>query len=538
MPQSVPRLFRGPLAAKLLAAFGVDARRYWLLVDLFGELADRRDLFIQIGASGSALKYGALFYLVFSGLLGLLIALAHPSATVCLAICLGITAFLLLVTLLPEAGNSLVNPVEGLVLAHQPVDGATYTAAKLTHLLRILAYLVPSINLVPSLVGWTLPGSLPAYPLVHMAAAYLMGLAVGLGCCALYGWLTLLFPASRLKSAGQWLEMSPWLVMLVLQFNRDWLKKTPLGWAAIDPRLRWPVAAIAAGIALFLMAMGLRALSADYLAKVAGIVQGRSRQSAAPRRRPAAGLVSRWLGGPPALGGFDYASILMRRDSQFRRQVFTVLAPLLVNVAAVFEGARLNPFEGPFSPMHIFPHALGIACLVLASIVTGGSHPRAAWIFLLVQDCNLAPFARGIVLAFAWLIVGLPNLVILALLAWTWSPADALLFVAFSVSVSLAYLAASLHLIEGLPFARQVEPSQGSALLPIMLAAGLVTGVAVALQHYLLFGSRPLVLGSALLAGAAGVIACRYSVKGLEESIRFHLANLSFEASSLYREVN
>jgi hypothetical protein len=28
-------------------------------------------------------------------------------------------------------------------LAHQPIEGATYTAAKLTHLLRILLHLVP-----------------------------------------------------------------------------------------------------------------------------------------------------------------------------------------------------------------------------------------------------------------------------------------------------------------------------------------------------------------------------------------------------------
>ncbi len=46
-----------------------------------------------------------------------------------------------------------MNPVEAHVLAHQPINGATYVAAKLTHLVRILLYLVPAMNAIPAFGG-------------------------------------------------------------------------------------------------------------------------------------------------------------------------------------------------------------------------------------------------------------------------------------------------------------------------------------------------------------------------------------------------
>jgi hypothetical protein len=526
---------RSPFVARLLKRLGIDARRYWLLLDLFEELTDRRDLYSQFGASGAGLKFAALMYLFFFGLMGVVFALGHPPAITFLAVFLGLTAMLILVTLLPETGNSLVNPSEGMLLAHQPIDGATYTAAKLTHLLRIVVYLVPAINLVPALMGWNTRGSYPAYPLVHMAAALLVGVAMGLTSCALYGWLTLLVPARRLKSAGQWLDLAPWLIFVVFQFNREWLKRAPAAWAALDPRLKTSIAAIGAAVTVALMLIGLRALSSDYLVKVASIAQGRARR-AAPARR-ARSWKTAWLRDPAVRAGFDYAAIMIRRDHQFRRQAFTVLAPLLINAAALFQGLSANPFEGKFSALHVFPHALGIASLVLASVIAGGSHPQASWIFLLVPERNLGPFSSGLAQSLAWMIAGIPNILILALLAWTWGPSDALLFAAFSTAVSLAYFAASLHLIEGLPFSKQPDPARQSTLLPIMIVAGLVTALVVAFQHFLLFHSRALVMAAAAIITAGAVVARRYSLNALEGAIRFHLSTLALETSSLYREV-
>lgn len=526
---------RGPFFARLLNRLGIDARRYWLLVDLFEELTDRRDLYSQVGATGAGLKFAALLYMFIFGLLGVLFALSHPPAAVYQSVFLFLTAVLMLVTMLPETGNSLVNPSEGMLLAHLPIDGATYTAAKLTHLLKIVLYLVPAINLIPALMGWSARDSSPAYPLLHLAAAFAAGLAMGLVSCSLYGWLALLVPPRRLKTAGQWLELSPWLLFVLLQFGSGGLKRLPELWTALDPRIRLPLAVAGGVLTLVLMLGGLRALSSDYLVKVASIAQGRSRRPAAPRRR-APGWKLPWLRDPAARAGFAYASIMIRRDHQFRRQALTVLAPLLVNVAALAKGVRVNPFAGEFSAIHLFPHAVGIAGLVLAAVIAGGSHPRASWIFLLVPPHILGPFSRGLALSLGALLVGAPNLLLLAVLAWNWRLPDAAHFAAFSTAVSLAYFAAALHLIEGVPFASQPDPERQRALLPVMIASGAVTAIVVAFQHFFLFHSRPLVLAAAAILAPAAAIACRYSMRALEDTIRFHLSTLALESGSLYRE--
>src|SRR5664280_12054 len=157
--EAVQRYLRGPAVSRVLRRFGIDPHRYWLLVDLFGELTDRREMLGHLGRDGVGLKMIAGIYGLFTAVLaGIQVLLAVPVGTY-FATFLGITALMLLMVLLSETSNSLVNPVEGLVLAHQPINGATYTAAKLTHLLRVLAYIVPSLNLLPALGGILLPGA-------------------------------------------------------------------------------------------------------------------------------------------------------------------------------------------------------------------------------------------------------------------------------------------------------------------------------------------------------------------------------------------
>src|SRR6185503_15943184 len=67
-----------------------------------------------------------------------------------LAICLFATVFLMYNFLLSEMANLLVNPTEGLALAHQPVGGLTYVAAKLTHFAGFIVIGVLSLNLFPA----------------------------------------------------------------------------------------------------------------------------------------------------------------------------------------------------------------------------------------------------------------------------------------------------------------------------------------------------------------------------------------------------
>ena len=185
--------------------------------------------------------------------------------------------------LLSETANSLVNPVEGLVLAHQPINGATYTAAKLTHLLRVLAYTVPALNLLPALAGLFCPKAPWTYPLLHFSLP-----ACSAGdrafCCAFFGWLIRFFPPARLKTIGQIAEgrrpcCSSSLCRALPALCQDQSTRR-------CPCLR-PGMLLLLGIALRLppslgVIFGLRALSGDYLVRVSAIVHGASH--ARPRR--------------------------------------------------------------------------------------------------------------------------------------------------------------------------------------------------------------------------------------------------------------
>ena len=141
--EALQRYLRGPAVSRVLCRFGIDPRRYWLLIDLFGELTDRREMLGHLGRDGISLKMIAIIYAVSTAFLAAIQTLLGVAVRTYVATFLGITALMLFMVLISETSNSLVNPVEGLVLAHQPINGATYTAAKLTHLLRVLGYIVP-----------------------------------------------------------------------------------------------------------------------------------------------------------------------------------------------------------------------------------------------------------------------------------------------------------------------------------------------------------------------------------------------------------
>jgi hypothetical protein len=115
---------------RVLRTLGINPRQYWLLMDLFRQLSERRDMFNQLGRDETTLKNVTLLYFAMASIGGVAAVLVGASLDHFFYGCLAYTGFMLLSVLLPETSNSLVNPVEALVLAHQPIDGATYTAAK------------------------------------------------------------------------------------------------------------------------------------------------------------------------------------------------------------------------------------------------------------------------------------------------------------------------------------------------------------------------------------------------------------------------
>ena len=528
---------RGPRIARVLESLGIDARRYWLLVDLFGQLCERGEMLDQLGQNGVALKMMAWLYGGISTLVAVMLIATGASLRIYISTFLVLTAFLLLASLLSETGNSLVNPVEGLVLAHQPIGGSTYTAAKLTHLVRIVLYLVPAVNLAPALGGLLLKGTAWWYPPAHLAAGFLLGMLSALLCCAAFGWLMRLVPARRLKAAGQFAGAIPFLGMMYLQSFQNWIRHASFSdWLPAQPAARWGMALTFALGAAAIVLLGIRSLSADYLIHVSGMMHG----AAAPRksRRWRIGESAAGLGGPAGRAGFAYVARMMRRDWQFRRQLIPMLACVLMMLAPLAaRGWEIDPFSGRFSPMHLFPHACGMLLFFVCTLLPFGSDHKGAWVFLSAPAQALGGFARGIH-ALLWIeIVVAPHLLLFALLAWFWGVGHAALFVSYSVSVASLVLALELRLVNSVPFTRPFDNSRGASLLPLMFLGGLTMAVVVGLQHYFVFRSAAIVAGATLIAGAAAWWLTRNSLAAMEASMRYHLGLLTAEAGDFYKEV-
>jgi len=525
--------------SRLLKACGINPRHYWLLMDLFGQLSERHEFMSQLGRSGFALKAMAWWYLAASVLFSLLLVLTHAHLTRYLSTFLAMTVLLLLGLLVSETNNSLVNPVEGLVLAHQPIDGATYTAAKLTHLGRILLYVVPALNVVPAVAGLTLRRAPWFYPFLHMLAAFSLGVLMALFCCAVFGWLIRFVPAPRLKTVGNWTELVVWMAMISLPQASYFLSHVHLSvWLPAPGVPRVALAILVAVLMSGSVVFGIRSLSVDYMLRVSSIVHGGTSVERKVKGLRASGGIAGCFGGQLGRAGFEFVSQMMTRDWQFLRQAVPLVPMLILAGVVMAPGLRTTPFSGHFTMLHILPHTFGFMLFSICSVLAYGNDYKGAWIFLLAPAGALERFARGV---FALLWVGfivIPHLFILALLAWFWGTQPAAVFVAYSLAVASFYLGLELRLIEGVPFTRQPGVSQAFMLMPIMVLGALSIGVAVAVQYFLVFRSVGTALTTTAIVAASACLLTRSSLRSLGASMRYHLGLLSGESSALYREVN
>jgi hypothetical protein len=526
----------------LLSWCGIDARRYWLLMDLFQQLSSRGEMLDQMGLNGFALKQAALLYFVMTAFLCLIFVVTQPAVTVYFAVFMAITAVLLLGILLSEAGNSLFNPAEAMVLAHQPINGATYTAAKLSHLVRIVLYLVPGINAVPALAGLLLKGSTWYYPIFHLAAAFAVGLAAALLCCALFGWMLRVIPMRRLKAASQLAGSLPFLGVMSMGPAGNLIRRLHLHVRVADqlarPAVRWGLGiAIGAGVIF-----GIRSLTADYLIRVSSLTRGGASAGSRARKSKLGGglsfLVRRFLGGQPAVAGFAFVSRMMLRDFQFRRQMIPMAVFPLISLGSAFSaGWPPDPFSGRFTPLHLLPHLLGMLLLFICMFLRYGNDYKGVWIFLSIPSRAFDGFAHG-VFAVLWItVILIPHLIVFPVLAWLWGIPHALPFITFSITAASVYLGLELRMIENIPFSTQIDPSRQSVGLTLMLGGGIVASIAVGVQYWLVFRSPAGVAVSAAALGVAAYFATRASLSTLAVSMRYNLGLVSQEAGKLYKEI-
>jgi hypothetical protein len=532
------RLLRGMAATRLLHAAGIDARRYWLLTDLFRDMAERREILSQLGRDGITLKFASWMYAGLGGFLCLMFLKSPPSATTFLAMFSGFTAMLLACTLVSEAGNSLVNPAEGLVLAHQPIDGATYTAAKLTHLLRVVGMLAPALNAIPALVSfWLLKDPAWYYPPIHMFITYCVGLLVALYACAVFGFLLRFVPPARLKSVGQVVEALPFFAMMFA--SQIWRTAGPAfsRWMPAGGPVRRNALIAAPMVAGVVMVMGIRSLSADYLARLSAIVHGGGQGKVKVRRSRVGDAVARWLGGPAARGGFSYTAQLMRRDWTFRRQLLSMIPVAISPLVALAKSTKSDPFAGAFSPVHFLPHIFGIVLFMTCVVMVYGNDYKGSWVFLLAPSRAFDSFACGVYGLLWFAMIAVPHLLLAAPLMWFWGVAHAAAFLGYSMAAGSFYLGLELRLIDGVPFTKQPVTSRGVYFMGIMVVGGMMMAIAVAVQYFLLFHSMTAVVAAMMVIATAAWAITRASLTSLAVTMRYNLGLESAEVPSMFQEV-
>ena len=530
------RFFRGTAFAWLLERCGIEPHRYWLLVDLFQTLSKRQEV-VRMGSHNQSLRFFTIFWFILSSIISLLMAVGGASSGIYLLVFVGLTVFALSLVLISEVAENLVNPVEGLILAHQPVNGATWSGAKLTHLIKIVVYVVSGVNGVPALVGVFLFYNDVVYFPMHFAISLSVGVIVALLCCSLFGWLIRFIPVRRLKAAAAMAQVIPMCFWLGYNFLKLWKKNVvrwvasielPEAWLAVGgtvpggfPAL---LSVVGSGVAIFACVFGLRALSGDHLIRVSGLMHSGSRVRRGQGRRWKVGpWIARFAGGQASRAGFEYVRSMMVRDWQFLRHT-AINIPIVIFgfIAMIKYGWEVSPFAPGFAAIHFLPHWFGLMIVLTCPFLGYGNDYKGVWSFSIVPDSSLRPFVRGIYAVLWLMLVVVPNVVCLFVLAWSWGVWEAVFFIAYSTVVASLYLGVGLKLIDGVPFGKQMQPDRNAVTLGIMLIYSIAVGIAIGIQ-YVLFRWFVAVVVLTLVVGLGTYFLTRDTLVGFESRIRFQL---------------
>ena len=546
----VRRVFRGRAFAGLLERCGIEPRRYRVLVDLFHTLGARQEV---AGMDYGAMHAMMIVWFILSSLISFVMFAAGSTPGMYLVVFLAITVFQVSIVLVAEVSESLVNPVAGLILAHQPVNGATWSGAKLTHLIVVVVYIVTGINGVPALVGVLLPHTdrfvRLVYPPAHFLLALGAGLVVALLCCSLFGWLVRFVPVRRLKAAAALMQTVPMLCIFgfsyLREFGAELLRRAdsivlPAAWIAAGETMPggFPALLGAAGVAVATGAavFGLRALSVDHLIRVSGLMQSPTGMRRRRRRRLQVGQgIARVAGGQAGRAGYEYLRCMLLRDWQFRRNMAMLAAPLIIwFILLLVVGREVSPFDAGLAAAYFLPHLFGMTVVFTCRLLPYGNDYKGIWSFGVVPDSSFRPFARGIHASLWLMLIVLPNIFWLLVLAWSWGVTDAVFFIAHSTAVASLYLGLGLRLVNGVPFGKQTPSAAGSPTTGLLLLYPVVLAVAIGIQ-YLLFRSAAAVIVSTVVVGLGTYFLTRAELVRFASRMRSSLSRAA--SGSMFRHV-
>lgn len=537
------------VARSMLRTVGVDPWRYHLLIGLFRTLGARKELFGNLGTDRHAMQLTSLGLLIPGAIFGVMAVTSTPLATYSLTV-LALSSLVLFLLLVIEASNSFLNPAEATVLAHQPITGATYFAAKLSYLLVVVIRAQASLNVPAAFAGLVKAEARWFYPLTHILAACAAGIFIALVVCALFGMLFRLLPASRLRTAALWMQLgvatAPFVVNLILPTVRAGVSGTrlevigadmsivPLSWfTAIalagheHPYVfGWPAIASMAISALF-VAYGVRSLSVGYLSRIVHVLRtSQSLRRRGARRSIGARLVRGLTGRQSGRAAFSFLWPMMRRDWQFRRAMAQSALPLLFFGPAIVLGGRDGSPLGSDRPgaVGLLPELVPLSTLMVAVVLAYSDHYRGAWVFRTVPTEALRSFVRGIFWSLWLPLILLPFALALLFFLPYWSATDALIFSGYGISIASLLFGLQLFFLEGLPFSSPPKADRAYTFLPIMFFGPIVMGMGWFVQWRLIFPSRGITLLTALLAAAASWLLARAALATIDRRVARDLA--------------
>ncbi len=510
---------------RVLNILGIDSRQYFLLLELFRKLDDRREFAIN---STKVARYTLVACMtLIMAFVSILDALSNSvSLPSFIEACIFFTALTLLLTLTTEAINAFFNPVEAAVFAHQPVHDNTYFASRMTSLLEVAGSTVLPLNLIPALAGLGIHGARWFYPVTHLVAVSVLGVVLLFGITGVLGLLLRVVPLSRVRGIvglGQ-AAVFAFLLWYPTITNRQQIQiKTP---SAL-------LATIASGLVILL---GNRFLSKGYLTNVRLLLRGVS--SRTRRKHDWLGPAMRWITGRPSgRAAFSFIYSMAKSDWQFRLSLLPVLSLyVLFPLITIMRGIGASPFSGRPGMAYLLPHLAAFAGFTICSMLPFSDQHRAAWIYLTAPLDGIRSFVNGIFWAL-WIPLGAGSVVLAPIFASRWGVLDALLFVAYCVALGSFYLSLCLLLVDGLPFAnplRQTGSFLGAPLIIASLAA--VLGMLV-LQWYVIFQYRLATIASVLVFVAAAYAISRVSLTHLQTNVLYNLHAIAGGRGVMFKEV-
>jgi hypothetical protein len=525
------------VGSAVLRAFGANPAHVRVLVALFRTLGERQELTGQLGMDARAMKLVS-YGLWVPGVLLALLALGPMSLRAYDLTLLSGGSFLLFMLVLLEASNTFLNPVEASVLASQPVTGPTYFVAKLSYLVFVVSRIVLPLQGPGALAGLLKAGARWFYPVTHLGAAWLLGVLIALGACAVFGVLFRWLPAARVRAAALWMQLAlttlPFFLNVGLTYGRRLARAAGPGVSAVDwsfVPIVWfnalslvghagrPV--VSAGPALVsgfvvagFVAYGVRSLSTRYMSRITTVMRSEHRRTRrGGRRSPLGWLVGRVTRGPGGRAAFEFTTRQMRRDWQFRHAMMQALMLVVVVPALVISGRAATPFHAT-QPRLIgaLPELLPLFTLMVCTVLSYSDQHRGAWVFLTVPRPALRVYAAGVLWTLWALFIVLPLAAALPLFTWYWGVRDAALFVAYSISAGSWLLTLQFALVEGLPFGSPPRSERTAAVLPGLIFGPVVIGIGFLLQWKFIFQSRWLTLGAMVVLAGLAVATARLTL--------------------------